>query len=420
MSAAALSTWLGPSPRFQPISPPLLSLLVWIPAAGSALAFLSGKPIGRGFRFAAAAAPIAIAVLGPAPVTHPWIPSIGASYELAVDGLSILLCVLISLLALLALALEPVDRRNATLVLWTQSALLGLLCSRDALLLMVFLGVAMTCLMVREGHRFFSIQWVGFALLSGFFVLCYQLAAAQTGFPTSSIDRFESLVAFPNFAGRAFLLGAAGPVIMMFGSWTKGSNLSLAGYSVVPAYLLLRFVSCVFPMGASEHAPLMIALGLLGIASAALSPRTRLIHGYYGLLLLGMFSFRFQGVVAAQIEMIHLGLALAAVALCSTAKTRLEALLSGVVMLVPPGASGLIRALPRELLVVAGLGYVWWVLRFLRSRSRHSEMPFSGRAPLIILTGLWVALVASRPALSVMLSDSAEKITHARETSEEP
>ncbi|HXV64926.1 MAG TPA: hypothetical protein VEK15_29785 [Vicinamibacteria bacterium] len=401
----------------------MLSLLVWVPAAGSVLSLLSGERVGRGIRFAAAAAPIAIAVLGPARVTHPWIPSIGASYELAMDGLSGLLSVLISLLALLALALEPLDRKTATLVLWIQSALLGLLCARDALLLLVFLGIAMTCLMVREGRGFFSIQWVGFALLSGFLVLCYQLAEAQTGFPTSSIDRFESLVAFPSFAGRAFLLGAAGPVIMMFGSFTKESSLSLAGYWVVPTYLLLRLVSCVFPVGASEYAPLMFALGLLGIASAGLSPRTRMVHGYHGLVLLGMFSLRSSGVDAAQIEMIHLVLALATLALCWPARTRLEAFLGGVVILVPPGASGLVRALPRELLVVAGLAYGWWVLRFLRARSRQfrqPEMPFSGRAPLVLLVGLWLALVLSRPALSVMLSDSTGKIIHARVTSEEP
>jgi len=71
-------------------------------------------------------------------VRHSWIPAIGAEYLVGVDGLSLLLVLLTSLIIPFAFLAQPMSRSSAALVLVMQSALYGTFTAQNFVLWFLF------------------------------------------------------------------------------------------------------------------------------------------------------------------------------------------------------------------------------------------------------------------------------------------
>lgn len=176
----------------------MLSVLVFLPLAAAAGLLVPGVSdrVARGAFVIVAAAEVAIAALAwsryesPEPGTlaleeqTQWIPGAGVSYHVGVDGLSLPL-VLMSTLVFLACAIFAVreqhrPRLQAALFLFLEAVSLGLFVSADLILFFVFFDlsiVAMYFSIVGWGHgnaarsalRFFLYTFLGsLALLLGF------------------------------------------------------------------------------------------------------------------------------------------------------------------------------------------------------------------------------------------------------------
>src|SRR5262245_17979508 len=137
----------------------LLTLMIFLPLIGAlALALL---PDRRTWRWAAASLSGVVLALGVALAAQfdwgsgalqfeertPWIPSLGASYHLAVDGLSLPLILLTALLTCLALIYswnqEQRPRAYFALFLVMETGLIGVFSTLDLLLFYVFFELAL-------------------------------------------------------------------------------------------------------------------------------------------------------------------------------------------------------------------------------------------------------------------------------------
>lgn len=259
-----------------------------------------------------------------------WIPSIGARYHLALDGLSLILLTLTGLLGLLAVACswEEIRERsgfyhfNLLLVIVTMT---GLFLATDLLLFYFFWEIVLVplCFLIGIwGHerRFYSaLKFFLFTQLGGLFMLVailglYFVHGHATGVYTFEYERLLGTAA--HTPGLAFwlMLGffAAFAVKLPafpLHTWlpdayteapTAGSVLLSGIVSKAGAYGLLRFMVPLFPQAAAWLAPAVMVLGVIGILygtilAFAQSDLKRLIAysslGHMGFVLLGVFAW---------------------------------------------------------------------------------------------------------------------------------
>ena len=351
----------------SPLPIPMLSALVFAPAIGALVVALLPEGRARLRRVVALVFSLASFAMASTLVLdrwpddvirdslverYRWVSTFGASYELGLDGLSILLTAWVSLLALVALVSERsevTDRSATALVLCCESALLGLFLARDVFLLLAFLGAALASLALLLGRvspssmrRFFFFQAVGLVLLFGLAAVLSHLSYVQTGFASGALLRWEGLVLFPELETRCFFVGAAaiaflGPQLLvlfwlpgaLFTLSTSGRILVTGGYSLVGAYLLFRFVLRLVPRGAEAGSSSLLAFALIGLVFVAIAPWRshgrglsweRLLVAYQSLVLFGLMAFREEAIAAALVLLPHQAGAMTALALC-TAET---------------------------------------------------------------------------------------------------
>jgi NADH-quinone oxidoreductase subunit M len=278
--------------------------------------------------------------------TVPWIPSLGISFHLAIDGLSLLMVLLTAVLGLISVVISWNEIRhrvglfhlNLLLVL---AGIVGVFLAMDLFLFYFFwelMLVPMYFLIDLWGHEdrhraavkfFIFTQLGGLAMLLSILAL-YFIHAGATGWYT--FDYF--LLLGTRLEGRAgmlvmlgFFLGFAVklPVVPLH-TWlpdahtqapTAGSVI-LAGLLLkTGAYGLLRFVLPLFPHQAAQIAPLAMTLGVAGILyGAALafaqSDLKRLIAytsvSHLGFVLLGAFANNTLALEGAVMQMLCHGL----------------------------------------------------------------------------------------------------------------
>jgi NADH:ubiquinone oxidoreductase subunit 4 (subunit M) len=404
----------------------MLSVLVWTPAAGALLAALPGEDraaLRRTLSVGFAALSLALASTvaftwepGASPrELRRWIPSLGLSYDLFVDGFGSILVLWVALLALLALVSvgsRELGRRDTCLILLAETALLGLATASDGALFLAFYGAGLLVLTLLLGRAeemktFFSFQTAGATLAVVYVAISYHLTWVQTGFPSAEIARFSSLVTFPFFQSRMFLLGAAG---VAFGAplfpftsgvssatsalTTPGRLLLLGGWSLAGT---LFFVRAVLPSYAgSDGALFVMVLAALSLLYAGLAPRRSwapLLVGFQGLVVLGLLSPTAEGVAAGRAGMLQLALALSTLALwkADSDDARGPAFTSGIALAMFLPASWFIlrehwSAAP-ALTALAGLGLVLSMFRLVRALP-----PLSRRRSVLLLPllGFWI------------------------------
>jgi len=260
-----------------------------------------------------------------------WVASPAIRYHLGVDGLSMWLVVLTGLLAPLGVLVSwrVIDTRKKTfyvLFLLQQVAMLGVFVSLDLLLYYSFWElsiVPMTLLIAsfgrtenrrRAGIKFFLYAFIPSAILLVGILWLY----AKTG--TFDLPRLASLAAAHGISGNstalwlcslAFLVAFAVkvPVFPLHG-WLSDaiSEAPTAAVMVLAGklglYSILRFSFGIFPEQSHRIAPLLIALGAIGIVYGALMALVqkdlKRLSAYATLsavafIILGIFSFTVSG-----------------------------------------------------------------------------------------------------------------------------
>ena len=262
----------------------------------------------------------------------PWIASPAIRYHLGVDGLSLWLVVLTGLLAPLGVLVSwnTIDSRRKTFYIFfllQQVAMLGVFAALDLFLYYAFWElslVPMTVLIATFGRtdnrRRAAIKYFLYAFIPSAILLVGILwIYAQTG--TFDLPQLQALAehhAIPGtsaalwLASLAFLFAFAVkvPVFPLHG-WLSDAIAEAPTAAVMVLagklglYSILRFSFGIFPAQSHRIAPLMLALGAIGIAYGALiavvQKDLKRLAAYstlsaLGFIVLGIFTFTISGV----------------------------------------------------------------------------------------------------------------------------
>ncbi|MCB9027195.1 MAG: NADH-quinone oxidoreductase subunit M, partial [Bdellovibrionaceae bacterium] len=283
----------------------------------------------------------------------PWVKSIGISYFLGIDGLSIWLVVLTAFLTPITIlgcwkSIDVKVKGFHICLLILQSAMLGSFLAMDAILFYVFFEAALIPMYFIIGiwggenrvyatMKFFIFTMVGSVfMLLAIIALMYMTKALPGGQMSSSLLDFYKLK-LPFIAGDllstqtllffAFALAFAIKVPMFpFHTWlpdahvqapTPGSVI-LAGVMLkMGTYGFLRFALPLFPEAADYWSWLFLLLGVIGIIYGALvamiQPDMKKLVAYssvshMGYIMLGLFALNEFGVMGSLYQMLNHGI----------------------------------------------------------------------------------------------------------------
>ncbi|WP_241262805.1 complex I subunit 4 family protein [Parahaliea mediterranea] len=278
-----------------------------------------------------------------------WLPRLGISFELGLDGLSWLLVALSLLLGLIAVASswDEIDFRPGLFqanLLWTLTGVCGVFLALDLVLFFLFwevMLVPMYLLIAIWGHEdraraamkfFIFTQASGLLMLVAIVTLAVTVGAGgQLSFSYFDLlgGALEPRTAYLLMLGF-FLAFAVKLPAFPFHTWlpdahtqapTAGSVL-LAGILLkTGAYGLLRFCLPLFPQASAEFAPVAVALGAAGViygAVLAFAQRDfkRLVAyssvSHMGFVLLGLYAFNALAVQGSIMQMVAHGVSTAA------------------------------------------------------------------------------------------------------------
>ncbi len=277
-----------------------------------------------------------------------WIGSIGARYHLGVDGISMWLVLLTTLLMPIAILSSWTAIKKRTLsyfvfLLVLEATLIGVFISLDLLLFYLFFESSLVPMFFLIGIwggerriyaaiKFFIYTAVGSLLMLAAIIALYFvyntfdyvaiMHAMTTGSTLSALrsPRFEMAV----FAAFALAFCIKVP-LFPFHTWlpdahteapTAGSVILAGVLLKMGTYGLLRFNLAFFPESARAAAPLIITLAVIGIIYGALvamvQPDVKRLVAYssvshMGFVVLGLFSFTELGMQGALYQMLNHG-----------------------------------------------------------------------------------------------------------------
>ncbi|OLE52633.1 MAG: NADH dehydrogenase [Acidobacteria bacterium 13_1_20CM_3_53_8] len=279
-----------------------------------------------------------------------WINAISARYHLGVDGLSLWLVLLTTLLVPISIlsSWTSIDKRELSFyafMLILESAMIGVFVSLDLLIFYLFFEASLVPMFFLIGIwggerriyaavKFFIYTAVGSLLmLAGIIVLYvfYQtfdytviLGAMRSGQTISALTKGNQTLEFWLFLAFAFAFFIKVP-LWPFHTWlpdahteapTAGSVI-LAGILLkMGTYGLMRFNLTLFPSISRIMAPYIIILAIIGIIYGALvamvQPDVKRLVAYssvshMGFVVLGMFSFTEWGMQGSLYQMLNHG-----------------------------------------------------------------------------------------------------------------
>ncbi len=258
----------------------------------------------------------------------PWIPQFGIGFQLAVDGLSLVLASLTLFLGIVAVLCSWTEVRERVgffhfNLLWIVAGILGVFLSLDLLLFYVFwelMLIPMYFLISIWGHegrvraawKFFLFTQAGGLLMLLSILVLYFAHGRETGIFTFDYELLlgtplSPAVSFWTMLGFFIAFGVKLPVVP-FHTWlpdahteapTAGSVI-LAGLLLkTGAYGMLRFLLPLFPETAGLLAPAAMVIAVIGIVYGALvafgqTDLKRLVAytsvSHMGFVLLGIFA----------------------------------------------------------------------------------------------------------------------------------
>jgi NADH-quinone oxidoreductase subunit M len=277
-----------------------------------------------------------------AQVKHDWIPQLGISFHLALDGLSLVLIALTIFLGIISVIISWTEIQDAVgffhfNLMVIISGLIGVFLALDLILFYFFwevMLVPMYFLIAIWGHenrvfaalKFFIFTQVGSLFMLFSIVGLYYLNLKATNVPSFDYFQFLKLSISPGLSlllslGFIAAFAVKLPVFLVH-TWLPDAHTEAptAG-SVILAGLLLktggygffRFVLPLFPDASQTLAPAAMLLGVLGIIYGAAmafaqTDLKRLVAyssvSHLGFVLIGIFTFReiaMQGAVAQMV-----------------------------------------------------------------------------------------------------------------------
>jgi NADH-quinone oxidoreductase subunit M len=280
-----------------------------------------------------------------------WIPGIGVQYLFGVDGVSVLLILLTTLLGAIAIlsswdAITDRVRPYYVFLLLLQAGMLGVFCALDMFLFYVFWEVMLVPMYFLIGIwggerrlyaaiKFFLYTLVGSVVMLLGILALYFRSRGLPGFEaTGTFDVTVWMQMAPSlpfdlqkWVFLAFFLGFAVKVPMFpFHTWLPDAHVQAptAGSVILAGVLLkmgtygfLRFSLPLLPQATLWAVPWMAALAIIGIVYAALvtlvqKDMKKLIAyssvSHLGFVMLGMFALNPLGLEGSVLQMINHGL----------------------------------------------------------------------------------------------------------------
>jgi NADH-quinone oxidoreductase subunit M len=274
-----------------------------------------------------------------------WLPAIGASYHLGVDGVSALLALLTTLITCIAMvgAWNQVEQRSReffALVLALEAGMLGTFFSLDLLLFYVFweamlipmyllIGVWGGQRRVYAAVKFFLYTMAGSVLMLVAILSLYFKQAEATGVPSFDLTAFYALGLAPHqqlwyFLAFAFAFAIKVPMWPVH-TWlpdahveapTAGSVILAAVLLKMGAYGFVRFAMPMFPNALLACAPWIAWIAIVGIIYGAVvamvQPDLKKLVAYssvshMGFCMLGLMAMNAQGFAGSMMTMLSHG-----------------------------------------------------------------------------------------------------------------
>jgi NADH-quinone oxidoreductase subunit M len=279
----------------------------------------------------------------------PWIDAIGAKYLVGVDGISMLMVLLTTLLGFIAIlsswtAIRTRVKEYYFFLLALQTGMIGVFVSLDFFLFYVFWEVMLVPMYFLIGIwgsgrrlyaaiKFFLYTLFGSVLLLLGILAIYFFHANTTGMYTFDIRILQAMGSWPDWfdlqywVWLAFFVGFAIKVPMFpFHTWlpdahteapTAGSVILAGVLLKMGAYGFLRFSLPMLPDATAYFIPMAVTLSIVGIiygAMVALVQKDwkRLVAfssvSHLGFVMLGVFALNYQGMAGGVLQMINHGL----------------------------------------------------------------------------------------------------------------
>ena len=277
---------------------------------------------------------------------YDWIPAFGITYHIGIDGISLFLVLLTTILITLSLLysgggdIEERPREFCFFILVLETGLLGALLSVDLFLFYIFwevMLIPMYFLIGIWGHGrkiYAAVKFVLFTMVGSLLMLVailYLVHQAHVHFNRTSFDlpllyQVPLTVTESRWLFAAFALAFAIKVPMWpVHTWLPDAhtNAPTAGSVILAGVMLkmgtygfLRFAIPLFPTVAVEAIPLFMALAIIGIIYGALvammQPDLKRLIAYssvshLGFVMLGIFALNPEGIDGAIYQMLNHG-----------------------------------------------------------------------------------------------------------------
>ena len=280
----------------------------------------------------------------------PWIASLGVSYHVGLDGISLFLVLLTTFIMPITLlsswhSIHKGVREFLVLMLILEAALIGTFAALDMILFFVFweavlipmyfiIGIWGTERRIYAAVKFFLYTASGSALMLIAIFYLFFLHIKQFGAPSMDVLDFYKLnIPFYGILSPqgllflAFFLAFAIKVPMFpFHTWLPDAHVEAptAGSVILAGVLLkmgtygfLRFLMPFFPQATEKYLPVLIAIAIIGIIYGAFvafaqKDLKKLVAyssvSHMGMVMLGLFVLNIQGVEGGIYQMLNHGL----------------------------------------------------------------------------------------------------------------
>ncbi len=284
----------------------------------------------------------------------PWIPVFGIHYQVGVDGISLILIILTTLLTAVSVlaSFRPIQERVKEYMitfLVLEVGMIGVFAALDLFLFYVFWEIVLVPMYLIIGiwggpNRIYAtIKFVLYTLVGSLLMLvgilatayAYHSATGTWSFSYLDLSGFHFSPEIQTFAFVTFFLAFAIKIPMFpFHTWLPDAHVEAptAGSVILAGVLLklggygfIRYSLPLFPDAAHTFAPAIIALSVIaiiyGAVVAVVQPDFKKLVAYssvshMGFVTLGIFAFQSQALQGAVLQMVNHGLITGALFLC--------------------------------------------------------------------------------------------------------
>ena len=308
----------------------------------------------------------------------PWIKSLGVTYSLGVDGISILLVLLTPFLSAIAIAsawnaIQDKVKGFLISMLFLETGMLGVFLATDLFLFYLFweamlfpmyflIGIWGGQRKIYAAIKFVLFTMFGSLLMLAGIIVLYLMTSSEPGGRSTDLMAILSLNIAPALQTWLFLAFALAFAIKVplfpFHTWLPDAHVEAptAGSIILAGVLLkmgtygfLRFCLPLFPNATVQFVPLISLLALIGIIYGALVAMVQkdvksLVAyssvAHLGFVMLGMFALTEQGMTGSILQMINHGITTGALFLLvgmiyERRHTRLIADFGGIAHVMP-------------------------------------------------------------------------------------